>query len=227
MRDDVAAATILKLEADARKSDAEATFHKNEAEWRALEIEGGLMDLARAKDVRSRELANDYYERVYPYTSSVNPDSVKNCINQLNLWVRQDPQKPIEIIFTSPGGSVVDGLALYDHIKYLIDKGAVIDTVAIGMAASMAGILLQAGTKRVLGRESWLMIHEVSFGAVGKIGEIEDTTDWVKAVQKRVLAIFAARSHMSVAALDRKWKRKDWWIDSTEALKLGLVDEVR
>ena len=55
----------------------------------------------------------------------------------------------------------------------------------------MAGILLQAGDIRIMGAESWLMIHEISFGASGKIGEIEDTVEWVKKIQERVVKIFA------------------------------------
>lgn len=226
-RDDVAAALVRSLEAEAAKHTAEAAYHQSEADFRTMEREALSVDLSRVHDLRERELAGDYYKRVLPFTSSVNPDSVKTCISQLNLWTRMDPTAPIEIIFTSPGGSVVDGLALYDHIKYLRDQGTTINTVAIGMAASMAGILLQAGEKRIMGRESWLMIHEVSFGAGGKIGEVEDTTEWVKAVQKRVLHIFAERSNLTVRQLDTRWKRKDWWVDSDEALKLGLIDEVR
>jgi ATP-dependent Clp endopeptidase proteolytic subunit ClpP len=223
----VNAALAKRHTAEAAKFKAEARQFNAEAAWKEQEYENGKLDLERNLDVRRRELTNDYYLRIYPFTSSVDSNTVKGCINQLNVWHRLEPTAPAEIIFTSPGGSVVDGLALYDHILYLRDAGMPINTVAIGMAASMAGILLQAGEKRILGRESWLMIHEVSFGTHGKIGEIEDTTAWVKAVQRRVLNIFSARSKMSVRQLDTKWKRKDWWIDSDEALRLGLIDEVR
>jgi ATP-dependent protease ClpP protease subunit len=95
------------------------------------------------------------------------------------------------------------------------------------MAASMAGILLQAGHQRIMGRESWLMIHEASFSASGKTGDVEDTVEWVKAMQERILNIFATRSKMTKSALKRKWTRKNWWISSDEALKLGFVDEIR
>lgn len=226
-RDDVAAALIDSLTAEAESHRAEAKFHSSEAEWRNLQIQGETLDLERAVDQRQREKVNDYYLRVYPFTTGVTEASVKACISQLNVWHRLSLNEPIEIIFSSPGGSVVDGIALYDHIKYLRAQGTTINTTCLGMAASMAGILLQAGEVRTIGAESWLMIHEVSFGAGGKIGEVEDTTAWVKAVQKRVLNIFADRSKMTVKQLDTKWRRKDWWIDSDEALSLGLVDEVR
>lgn len=224
---DVAAAMVRKLDAEAYEHSAKARQATAEAAWKELEVESGHIELSRLRRVYDREEQSNLKHRVYPFTESVSASSVKQCIHELDLWHRQDPSQPIEIIFTSPGGSVVDGLALFDHIKYLQSKGTDINTVALGMAASMAGILLQAGTKRIIGKEAWLMIHEVSFGAGGKIGEVEDTTEWVKAVQRRVLAIFAERSNLTVKQLDARWKRKDWWIDSDEAMKLGLVDEVR
>ena len=91
----------------------------------------------------------------------------------------------------------------------------------------MAGILLQAGTTRAMGSEAWLLIHEISFSAVGKIGEVEDTTEWVKRICKRVVKIFADRSKLSAAQIEKRWKRQDWWISSDDCLKWGLVDEVR
>lgn len=91
----------------------------------------------------------------------------------------------------------------------------------------MAGILLQAGDIRVMGRESWLMLHEAAFGAQGKVGEVEDTVEWVKKIQERILNIFAQHSSLSRAQIKRRWTRKDWWIDSDEALRLGFVDEIR
>lgn len=228
-RDDVADAFIKNLKAEARKYRAEELHQLAEARRSELLAESIGFDVDRDRLAREAELVQDYHARVLPFVTPVSDDSVRKAIFQLNTWVRIDKEAPIEIIFSSPGGSVVPGLALFDHITYLIDQGAHINTVANGMAASMAGILLQAGEKRIMGRESWLMIHEVSFGAVGKIGEVEDTTEWVKAVQKRVKGIFLKRSQgkLSAAAFERGWKRKDWWLDSDEALALGLVDEIR
>jgi ATP-dependent protease ClpP protease subunit len=94
------------------------------------------------------------------------------------------------------------------------------------MAASMAGILLQAGDERVMGKETWVLLHEASFLAAGKIGEVDDTVEWVKKVQKRILAIFAGRSNLSRSQIERRWKRKDWWLSSTDCLKHGFVDKV-
>ncbi len=124
-------------------------------------------------------------------------------------------------------------MALFDCIQELRRKGHFITTRALGMAASMAGILLQAGDKRVISREAYLLIHEISAGAVGKIGEMEDDMIFLNKIQGRILDIFATRCQATKAPnkltrqrLANGWKRKDWWLDSAECLKYGLVDEV-
>src|SRR5574341_658348 len=117
-------------------------------------------------------------------------------------------------------------MALWDFLLELRQRGHKLTTVARGYAASMAGILLQAGDERVIGPESWLLIHEASFGVVGSYGEVEDRVEWVKKIQARILDIFASRSKLSRSQIKRRWHRKDWWLDSDEALKLGFVDRI-
>jgi ATP-dependent protease ClpP protease subunit len=80
------------------------------------------------------------------------------------------------------------------------------------------------------------MIHEASFGASGKTGEIEDRVDWIKRVQDQFLSIFAERcaeadpatatKKLSKRQIKDKWSRTDWWINAEEALEYGLVDEI-
>jgi ATP-dependent Clp endopeptidase proteolytic subunit ClpP len=209
-----------RLAAEARKLTAEAT---------EAEIE---LDVRQEK--RKYEKSTDHYFHIYAFTGAVTSSTVASCILQLNKWVRNEPGIEIEIQFNSPGGSVVDGLALYDFIQSVRKAGHKVTTSTIGYAASMGGILLQAGDVRVMGAESWLLIHEVSFGAGGKISEVEDTTEWLKRVQNRIVDIFANRCQttsapkkLTKASIKRHWRRTDWWIDSDEALAYGLVDEVR
>ena len=227
-------AETAKAEGETRKALAEAAKAENEAE--VVRIEGAEAAIAlkkveinfeREQEKRDRELAENSYHHVYYFNDSVTSSSVKNCMEELTYWHRAFPKCDIEIIFFSPGGNVIEGMALYDHIQWLRPQGHHVTTTALGYAASMGGILLQAGDTRVMGKESYLLIHEVSFGAGGKIGEVEDEVAFVKKIQSRVLDIFAARSALSKKAIARKWRRKDWWMDSAEALKLGFVDELR
>lgn len=208
-----------KLLAEAARAEAEAQTSRAEA----VVAEIAQRDLERKEQ---EVLATDKYHHVYGFNDPVSSSSVGECVSRLNLWARNDPGCDIKIVFNSPGGSVIDGMALYDYLQTLRAKGHKITTVAMGMAASMAGILLQAGDHRVTGAESYVLIHEITAGAVGKIGEIEDVVEFVKMIQKRVLNIFAARSNKKAAYFAKHWRRKDWWLSSDECLRLGIVDEV-
>lgn len=222
-----AEAETLRLRAETRKLNAEAAKEEAQAQNAA-----NMTILSRiAREAGEREeaalLASNDYHRVYLFNGAVSEASVRMAIGRLTEWHRLYPGQDIEITFCSGGGTIVDGMALYDFIQDLRREGHKITTSSLGLAASMAGILLQAGDVRTIGRQAWLMIHEAAFRTEGKIGEVEDTVEWIKKVQERVLGIFAERSTMSVEDIRAKWTRRDWWIDSDEALKLGLVDAIR
>jgi ATP-dependent Clp endopeptidase proteolytic subunit ClpP len=216
-----------KAEAEARKAEAEA--RKAEEEARLLSYQADLGAVTAAAGVRKEQelLASDKYNHVYMLNDMINATSVKACIEQLTLWSRLSPGCAIDIIINSPGGSVIDGMMLFDFIQSLRRKGHYITTYAMGYAASMAGILLQAGDRRIMGKESYVLIHEISTGAIGKIGEIEDVVEFVKKIQERVLKIFESRSNKSAAYFEKHWRRKDWWLSSDECLAIGIVDEVQ
>jgi len=234
-------ANVSKALAEAEAAKAEAA--KNAAEARKFTAEAKSaeataatddMDLKRAEELRKRELAADSFHHVYQFVGSVNSTSVNACVRELSYWHRDCPKCDIEIVLNSPGGDVIAGMALFDYLSYLRGRGHQITTLAIGYAASMAGIILQAGDVRAMGKESYILIHEVSFGAGGKIGVVEDEVAFVRKIQNRVLRIFSERSKqaqpdtgLSIIQFANRWRRKDWWLDSDEALKLGIVDEVR
>jgi len=216
-----------KVRAETAKLEAETARARSEAENAA-----NMSIVARyAREAVEREtaalLAGNDYHRVYLFNGSITESSVRLTINRLTEWSRLFPRQDIEIIFDSGGGSIVDGMALFDFILDLRHQGHRITTSALGVAASMASILLQAGDWRTMGSEAWLMIHEASFHVEGKMGEVEDTTDWVKKVQERVLRIFASRSTLTVEEIKEMWSRRNRWIDSDEALRLGFVDALR
>lgn len=220
-------AEAAAAQAEARKLDAEA--QQFQAEAQKLQAEAAQAEINARTMTRKEqdELAGNKYHRVYVFNDPVYSTSVGQCMTQLNIWSRTEPGCDIEIVFNSPGGSVIDGMALYDFIQTLRRKGHKITTGTMGMAASMAGILLQAGDVRYIGKESYVLIHEISTGAIGKIGEIEDVVEFCKKMGRRVLDIFAERSRKGAEYYAKHWRRKDWWLSSDECEKLGLVDEVR
>lgn len=213
-------AETAKLEAETRQALADAAI----AEARA---EVALLDLDTHRRIDKLEKATDNEHHVYQFGESVTAGSVKSCLKVLAQWNRTDPGCDITLVFNSPGGSVIDGFALWDYLSWLKAQGHRLTTICQGMAASMGGILFQAGDNRIMGAESVILVHEISFGAGGKIGEVEDSVEFAKMLTKRVLNIFATRTNMTAKQIERRWTRKDWWLDSDEALKLGFCDEVR
>lgn len=190
------------------------------------------LDLEREKEKRDKELLENDRFKVYLFDSEVSDGSVKKCIAQLTQWHRQDPGCDIEIKVNSPGGSILAGFELIDFIRDLRNEGHTVTMVAYGMAASMAGVLLQAADHRVMGENAFLLIHEGSLGAIGDWGDVEDRVELMQMFHKRILGLFEARAKpinkkTTTTFIKNRWKRKDWWIPSEEALKLGLVDEVR
>ena len=231
-------ALVLKHKAEAAKFEAEALRARTEAQQFQVALEDQQIDLRQKQRIETELLALDTYNYTYRFSSEVSDSSVKACIDKLTFWHRTKPDTPIEIVFNSPGGGVFAGMDLFDFIHDLTEDGHEVTTVARGYAASMGGILLQAGTNRVMGKEAYILIHEVSTWAAGKVGEIEDEYLFLKKISDRVVNIFAARAKaageagtasapISVAQLRKNWNRTDWWLDSTEALKLGIVDQLR
>jgi ATP-dependent protease ClpP protease subunit len=212
------------------------------AETDKLEVERAkaLLDLRvtellalKAEESWAKVLADDEHNHVYRYSGAVGQSGVKECINTLTTWSRLDGDdpKPITVEFYSPGGDVVAGLALFDCLRDLSRKGHHIITRATGYAASMAGILLQAGDERIMSPESWLLIHEGGAGVSGDMGKIEDTVDWFRKIDERILNIFYERSRgaekeMTKAALRKAFDRKDWWLDAEQALAFGFCDRI-
>lgn len=219
-------------EAEIARVNAETAKFITEQASTAAVLEQQHIELALVRHNEDERYAGNHYNNVYVFDTDVTDPAVKACMEQLMRWHRMeekagDDPKPIELILQSPGGSIVAGFALYDHVQYIRRLGHYVTTTALGMAASMAGVLLQAGDTRVMGADAFLLIHEGGFGAVGSVGEVEDRLTLHHKMQERILGIFADRSKLSQEEIAEKWKRKDWWLDSTEALKLGFVDEVK
>ena len=227
-------ADIALKEAEARKmvadaKNAEALFRKNEieADKAAIELQVNQIDLNHKQEKVAKEKATDEENHLYRFSGEVGASSVKNCISKLTEWHRLDTTCDMEIIFSSPGGGIIEGFELFDHIQHLRSEGHIVTTGTLGYAASMAGILLQAGDTRWIGQQAWMMIHRAAFGAYGKTFEIEDEVKFVKRMEERILDIFTSRSNLTRNKIKRNWERKDWWISAEEALELKLVDEVR
>jgi ATP-dependent protease ClpP protease subunit len=178
---------------------------------------------------QERKRASSDENRVFPFYSSVQSGSVRAAMEMLGEWSRlQAPGgTPFTIEITSPGGSVFDGLALFDYVKELQRNGYVVNTYGTGLIASMATVLLQMGDTRILGANSWFMVHELSDFIIGNLSEIEDGAKVARRINEKLNTILLERATVSKRTFKAKSERKDWYMTAEEAVSHGFADELR
>ena len=174
----------------------------------------------RSYDIFSR-LLND---RIIMLNEEVNSTTASLVVAQLLYLEGQDPNKDISLYINSPGGSVTDGLAIYDTMQYIKCD---VSTICIGMAASMGAFLLAAGTKgkRYALPNSDIMIHQPSGGAKGQATDIEIHTKHILHTKKKLNEILAQNTGQpfDVIAADTE---RDNFMTAQQALEYGLIDKV-
>ncbi len=207
-------------EISAFKDFAEGSAHITEQAISALKLEVMQREFANSK-------SSDFENRTYPLVDYIDDRSCKYARDALARYHRLDPGCDITLLLSSPGGSVFAGYFLFDSIRETSRLGHRIITHAQGWAASMGGVILQAGDYRVMGRETMLMIHEPSSIAWGKAFEVKDEADLLERMHRRMAEIYAERSTLSADEIQSKTSRRDWWLSAPEALELGFADEVR
>jgi len=174
----------------------------------------------RAYDIYSRLLR----ERIVFLVGPVNEQSASLIVAQLLFLESENPDKDISFYINSPGGSVYDGLAIYDTMQFI--KPAV-STLCTGFAASMGTFLLAAGQrgKRYALPNARIMIHQPSGGGQGTAADIEIQAKEVLYSRARLNAMMAERTGRSIEEIARDTDR-DNFMSALEARKYGLIDEV-
>ena len=174
----------------------------------------------RAFDIYSRLLN----ERIIFLGDEVNEATASIVVAQLLHLAYEDPKKDIKLYINSPGGSVYDGLAIYDTIQYIQPD---VQTIGIGLQASMGAFLLSSGTKgkRFALPNSRIMIHQPSSGTQGKITDQEITLKEGIYLKQRLNEILAKNTGQKLSKIEKDADR-DFWMSSEEAKAYGLIDEV-
>ena len=173
----------------------------------------------RAYDLYSRLLK----DRIIFLGEEVNEHSMNLCIMQMLFLDREDPHMPIEFYINSPGGSVVDGLALYDVMHTI---SAPVNTTCVGTAASMGAILLCGGTgTRSALPNSRIMIHQVSSGARGKSADLRIQMAETDKLENILFQILADKTGKTIKQIAKDCDR-DYYLSSEEAKTYGLIDSV-
>jgi len=173
----------------------------------------------RAYDLYSRLLK----DRIIFLGEEVNEHSMNLCIMQMLFLDREDSHLPIEFYINSPGGSVVDGLALYDVMHTI---SAPVNPNCVGTAASMGAILLCGGTgTRSALPHSRIMIHQVSSGYRGTAADINIQVKETNKLYDQLLEILSVKSGQTVKKLRNDCDR-DYYMSAEEAKAYGLIDTV-
>lgn len=174
----------------------------------------------RAYDIYSRLLK----ERIIFLGGPITDQLANSIIAQLLFLAAKDPQKEIQFYINSPGGSVTAGLAIYDTMQYVKPP---ISTVCVGMAASMAAVLLATGTKgkRYALPNSEMMLHQVMGGVTGEAVEIEITAKQILKIKEKINKILAKHTGQPIEKIEKDTDR-DFYLSALEAKEYGLIDEV-
>ena len=152
-------------------------------------------------------------------------DTVANVIiAQLLYLSSQDPESPITMYLNTPGGSVYDGLAIYDTMQYISNE---VQTVCTGLAASMGSVLLCAGEKgkRFALPHSRIMIHQPLGGAHGQASDIEITAKEILKLKGELYQIIADHSGKTLKQIEKDADR-DHWLTAKEAVEYGMIDNI-
>ena len=174
----------------------------------------------RAYDIYSRLLK----ERIVFLGDEVNSTTASLVVAQILFLEAEDPEKDIHFYIDSPGGSVSDGLAIYDTMQYVKCD---VSTICIGMAASMGAFLLAGGAKgkRLILPNAEVMIHQPLGGTRGQATEIQIAAEHILRTKKKLNQILSENTGQPFEKISEDTER-DKWLTAEEAKEYGLVDRV-
>lgn len=174
----------------------------------------------RAYDIYSRLLK----DRIVFIGDEVDDHVANLVIAQLLFLENQDPEKDIKLYINSPGGSVTAGMAIYDTMQYIKPD---VSTICIGIAASMASVLLAAGakSKRFCLQNSEVMIHQIMGGMQGQASDIKIHAERILRLKERLNNILAKHTGKDLPLIEKDSDR-DYFMSAEEAVAYGIVDKV-
>jgi len=174
----------------------------------------------RAFDIYSRLLR----DRIIFLHDGVNEHTAGLIVAQLLFLQAEDPKKDIFFYINSPGGHVFDGLAIYDTMQFI---SCDVQTIGIGIQASMGAFLLSSGTKgkRAMLPNSKAMIHQPSSGMRGVVTDMEIDLQQSVDLKKLLNRILAKNTGQPLKRIEKDIER-DYWMNPEEAVKYGLVDKI-
>lgn len=174
----------------------------------------------RAYDIYSRLLK----ERIIFLGEAITDQVANTLIAQLLFLESEDAKKDIKLYINSPGGSVTAGMAIYDTMQYV---KCPVQTICIGIAASMGATLLAAGTKgkRIALPNAEIMLHQVMGGAEGQASDIKIQAEHILKVREHLNVLLAKHTGQNINKITKDTDR-DFYMSAAEAKKYGIVDKI-
>ena len=162
-------------------------------------------------------------ERIIFIEGEINDERANLIVSEL-LYLDSISNDDINIYINSPGGSITAGMAIYDTMNYIKSDCV---TIGIGLCASMAAFLLSSGTKgkRYSLKNTEIMIHEPLGGVNGQATEIKIVAERILKIKKKLNVILSHNTKKSLSKIEKDVER-DYYMDSDEALKYGLIDKI-
>jgi len=174
----------------------------------------------RAYDIYSRLLK----DRIIFLGNTIDDNVANAIIAQFLFLENQNPEKDIKLYINSPGGSVTAGMAIYDTMQYIKSD---VSTICVGMAASMAAVLLAAGAKgkRLALPNSEIMIHQVMGGMEGQASDIKIRAERILKIKERLNKILSNHTGKKMSEVEKDTDR-DYFMTAEESKKYGLIDQI-
>ena len=174
----------------------------------------------RAYDIYSRLLK----DRIIFLGDVITAPVANAIIAQLLFLASQDEKRPIKIYINTPGGTVTDGLAIYDTMQHV---KVPVSTICVGLAASMGALLLAGGTKgqRYSLPNAEIMIHQIIGGAQGQATDIKIKAEHIIKIKDRLNKIMSKDTGQSLAKIEKDTDR-DFHMSPDEAIKYGIIDKI-
>jgi ATP-dependent Clp protease, protease subunit len=153
--------------------------------------------------------------------------TTRTFVINLQDWSKSNEGSPLRVNVNSGGGNILDSLFLYEQLNRIRSAKHHLTMAVYGRAGSCAAWLIQAADWRIIGRNSWILLHEVSSAVDGTLSQIRRELERCEALQKQTNGIITRRSKLSEAELLKHIDGGyDKWVNAEQALEWGLVDEI-
>ncbi|MBK7959222.1 MAG: ATP-dependent Clp protease proteolytic subunit [Bacteroidetes bacterium] len=154
---------------------------------------------------------------------AVHDESAEKIVNRLLFLESEKPGEPITLFVNSPGGSVTSGLVIIDVMKMISSP---VNTVCMGLAASMGAMILSFGKKKSIFENGRVMIHQPSISSIsGQASDMEITANQILKTREMLAEMLAANCKQPIEKIRKDFDR-DYWMDAKESKEYGIVDEL-